>query len=117
MTKGVSALPPKGMNRNAVLKLMKSYRPADPDFKRGKTWSLVYYLSEEHTKFLQKAYDQFFSENGLNPMAFQSLKRFESEVIRMAAGIPEFVPPAWICPDRTPRRPPPSSHPSAGSGA
>lgn len=64
---------------------MAGFAGDDADYKSGRTWSLVYYLGEEHTDFLQRAHGLFFSENGLNPMAFQSLKRFESEVVKMTA--------------------------------
>lgn len=80
-------IPEKGMDKKEVLDLMKSFRADDAKYKEGKTWSLVYYLGEEHTGFLKDAYGLYFSENALNPMAFLSLKRFESEVIRMTAGM------------------------------
>jgi sphinganine-1-phosphate aldolase len=78
-------LPPKGLDRETILEKMKSIGGSDADFRTGKTWSLVYYLGEEYTDFLKDAYGAFFSQNGLNPMAFKSLKQFESEVIRMTA--------------------------------
>lgn len=80
-------LPPKGTARNDVLAQMRSFAQQDANYLDGKTWSLVYYLDEPHTAFLKEAHGLFFSENGLNPMAFRSLKRFESEVIRMTASM------------------------------
>jgi len=80
-------IPKKGMDKKAVLDIMKSYSKDDANYRDAKTWSLVYYIGEEHTQFLKEAYGLYFSENGLNPMAFQSLKRFESEVIRMTASM------------------------------
>ena len=35
----------------------------------------------------KRAYEAFFSANALNPMAFPSLRRFETEVLEMAAGL------------------------------
>ncbi len=64
---------------------MRSYGMADPDYASGRMWSLVYYLGEEYTRFLKEAHGLYFSANGLNPMAFKSLQRFETEVIRMTA--------------------------------
>lgn len=69
------------------MRLVQEYGANDPDYKSLRTWSLVYYLGEEHTRLLREAYERFFSANGLNPMAFKSLKRFESEVIAMTAGL------------------------------
>ena len=79
------SIPEKSRPREEVLDAMRSFGQADPDYKNGRTWSLVYYLGEEYTQFLKDAHGMFFSANGLNPMAFKSLKRFESEVIRMTA--------------------------------
>ncbi len=45
----------------------------------------VYYLGEDYADFLNEAGRLYASANGLNPMAFKSLKRFESEVVRMTA--------------------------------
>lgn len=78
-------LPHKGLPYNKVLSLMKQYGVNDPNWKKGKTFSLVYHRDDTHTKFLQKAFELYFDENGLNPMAFKSLKRFEHEVVKMTA--------------------------------
>ena len=80
-------IPLKGKKHSDVLKEMKSFGKDDPDYKKGKAWSLVYYLNKKHTDFLHKAHEEYFSANGLNPMAFKSLKRFESEVVRMTADL------------------------------
>lgn len=78
-------IPEIGQDPASLLEQMKSYGQDDADWRSGKTWSLVYSLGEEHTDFLKQAHGMFFSENALNPLAFKSLKRFESEVARMAA--------------------------------
>ena len=80
-------LPDTGRPHADILKEMESFRARDVNYKEGRTWSLVYHLGEEYTDFLKQAHGLFFSENGLNPMAFKSLKRFEHEVVRMAADI------------------------------
>jgi Glutamate decarboxylase and related PLP-dependent proteins len=78
-------LPHKGLSYTKVLSLMKQYGVNDANWKKGKTFSLVYHRDDTHTKFLQKAFELYFDENGLNPMAFKSLKTFEHEVVKMAA--------------------------------
>lgn len=80
-------LPHQGLPYNKVLSLMKQYGIDDANWKKGKTFSLVYHRDDTHTKFLQKAFELYFDENGLNPMAFKSLKRFEHEVVKMTAHI------------------------------
>jgi len=83
----MNSIPPKGRSYNDILEEMESFRQKDVNYHQGRTWSLVYHLSVEHTNFLKQAHGLYFSENALNPMAFQSLKRFEHEVIRMTADI------------------------------
>ncbi len=76
-----NAIPSEGYDHERILEEMESFRHRDADWKAGRTWSLVYSAGEEHSAFLKKAHNKFFSENGLNPMAFKSLKRFETDVI------------------------------------
>ncbi len=80
-------IPKEGIDKEQLLEEMRSYRESDADWRAGRTWSLVYYAGDEHYEFLKEAYTLFFSENGLNPMAFKSLKRMEGEVVRMAASM------------------------------
>lgn len=80
-------IPEKGLPHDQVLEMLRRFKEGDANYRDSKTWSLVYYLGEEHTRFLTDAFGIFFSENALNPMAFKSLKRFEHEVVRMAAGL------------------------------
>jgi glutamate/tyrosine decarboxylase-like PLP-dependent enzyme len=49
--------------------------------------SLVYDGGEAHQDLLKQAYSLYFSENGLNPMAFKSLRRMEADVVRIASGL------------------------------
>jgi len=82
-----TSIPSKGIPKEQLLSKMQAMREKDADWRSGKTWSLVYYAGEEHTNFLKKAHNMFFSENGLSPLAFPSLKTFENEVIAMTAGM------------------------------
>lgn len=66
---------------------MSALRAQDADWRAGKVFSLVYHASDEHSAFLKQAHNLFFEENALNPMAFKSLKRMETEVVRMAASL------------------------------
>jgi sphinganine-1-phosphate aldolase len=80
-------IPQHGIERSKVLEMLKGFSGEDANFRENKTWSLVYYLSDEHTDFLKQAYGMYFSENALNPIAFKSLKRMETEVVKMAANL------------------------------
>jgi glutamate/tyrosine decarboxylase-like PLP-dependent enzyme len=66
---------------------MQKVRENDAQWQTGKTWSLVFHAGSQVTEFLQQAYTMFFSENGLNPTAFPSLRKFEAEVVSMTASL------------------------------
>jgi len=80
-------MPLKGRNKTEILEDLKSFSSEDPDYKKGKTWSLVYYLNEDHSDFINSAYSLYSSSNGLNPTAFKSLKKIENDIIRTTADL------------------------------
>ena len=79
------SIPERGQARESIMENLEARKTGDPDFKSPRTWSLVYYLGDEHTRLVKDAYNLYFSENALNPMAFKSLKTLEHEVVRMTA--------------------------------
>jgi sphinganine-1-phosphate aldolase len=85
-------LPPQGRPREDVLADLQRFAADDPDYKSGRLWSLVYWLDEAHDEFLGEAYQAFSSANGLNPTAFKSLKRMETEIISAVAGLLHGTP-------------------------
>lgn len=80
-------IPRHGTPKDELLARMETLRAADADWRRGRTFSLVYYAGEEIESLLARAYTMFMAENGLSPGAFPSLKRFEAEVVDAAAGL------------------------------
>lgn len=80
-------LPAKRTPAENVLATMRAARDRDAKWKDGKAWSLVFYAGDQVLELLKEAYTLFFSENGLNPMAFPSLKKFEAEVVAMTASL------------------------------
>jgi len=80
-----SYLPRQGKAYSEVLAALDWFGTEDPAYKDAKTWSLVYYLDEEYTAFLESAYGKYFSANGLNPTAFKSLKRLERDILRVSS--------------------------------
>jgi glutamate/tyrosine decarboxylase-like PLP-dependent enzyme len=66
---------------------MRSARDKDVQWQKGRAFSLVYHAGEEVDDLLKEASLLFFSENGLNPTAFPSLRKFETEVIAMTASL------------------------------
>ena len=86
-TTSFGAFPAAGQPRQAVLDELRQLRQNDIDWKAGRTWSLVYYVDEDHLQFLKQAHNQFFSENTINPFAFESVGRLERDIIRMTADL------------------------------
>lgn len=80
-------LPSKGKSKNAVLSQMTAWRKNDVRWREGKVFSLVFFAGEEASSVVKEAFNLFFSENGLNPTAFPSLRRFETEVVAMMASL------------------------------
>lgn len=80
-------LPSKGITRKQVISKMKELKSSDANWREGRTFSLVYFADDETLELLKEAYNMFFSENGLSPLAFKSLKTFEVEVISMTANM------------------------------
>ena len=93
MSESRTALPDRGRPPDEVLAELGRFSTDDPDFRHGRTWSLVYYLDDSLARFLAQAYETCASANGLNPMAFRSLKRLETDVVaataRLLNGPPE----------------------------
>ncbi len=80
-----ATLPKHGIAPGRLLRAMHAAKSGDAKWKSGHTWSLVYHLSEDHTEHLIDVYRLFFAENALSPTAFPSLKKFESDVVRIMA--------------------------------
>lgn len=81
------SMPSSGREGQEILTQLDAFKAEDPEYKNGKVWSLVYYIDEAHQEFLKDAYFKYSSENGLNPTAFKSLKKMESDVISATADI------------------------------
>lgn len=87
MTKTPIRLPQNGAAKETVLTRMQAAREHDVRWQQGRAFSLVFKAGDDVTDLLQAAYAMFFAENGLNPTAFPSLRRFETEVVSMVAGL------------------------------
>ncbi|MFW9937556.1 MAG: pyridoxal phosphate-dependent decarboxylase family protein [Candidatus Thorarchaeota archaeon] len=77
-------IPENGIPSDDLIKEMESIAKDDIQWEEGRVWSLVYHASNEHTELLKKCYNMFFSKNALSPLAFPSLRKFETEVVSMA---------------------------------
>jgi sphinganine-1-phosphate aldolase len=79
--------PKTGKKADLIIEELSQAKNQDIDWKRGRVFSLVYHVNEEHHQFIQQAHNAFFSENALNPMCFRSLRKFEHETIKMCADL------------------------------
>lgn len=70
-----------------MISSLERARSADASWREGRTFSLVYWAGDDVLELLQSAFLRYFSENALNPMAFPSLRRFESEVVAMTGDL------------------------------
>ena len=79
--------PPRGYTRESNFNAMKNARARDVKWHAGRVFSLVFHAGDDVRAVAQEAYDLFFAENGLNPTAFPSLRKFETDVVAMVASL------------------------------
>ncbi|MBI5354308.1 MAG: aspartate aminotransferase family protein [Chloroflexi bacterium] len=79
--------PSTGKTKDEVLASMRAARDHDVQWQKGRAFSLVYHAGKDVDDLLKEASLLFFSENGLNPTAFPSLRKFETEIVSMAASL------------------------------
>ncbi len=79
--------PSTGKSKDEVLAAMRAARDHDVQWQKGRAFSLVYHAGKDVDDLLKEASLLFFSENGLNPTAFPSLRKFETEIVSMAASL------------------------------
>ncbi|MBI2431967.1 MAG: aspartate aminotransferase family protein [Candidatus Hydrogenedentes bacterium] len=80
-------IPEEGVDKALLLEQMRARREEDINWHGHRAFSLVFHQNDAHAEFLKEAHGLFFEGNGLNPLAFKSLKQFEHEVVRMTAAL------------------------------
>ena len=84
MPRNILEIPENGIPREETLRILKSdIKKDDINPLKGRAFGLSYIESAEHVEFIKEVFTMFFSANALNPMAYPSLKRMESEVVAM----------------------------------
>lgn len=78
-------IPPRGIPKDALFRLMDGYRAHDMPWRDGRTWAYVYDPGHEAEEVIKQAYMMYLTENALDPTVFPSTLRFENEVVAMAA--------------------------------
>lgn len=83
MAKDRLNFPSNSNSAESLLSALKNLKASDLDWKRGRSFSYVYYAEDDILDVLKSAYTTYFSENALNPSAFPSLRKMEQEVVQM----------------------------------
>lgn len=80
-------IPSTAREPEGLIAQMKAMKTGDAAWRDGRTWSLVYYGGDAHHDAVMRGSNLFFDDNALNPMAFKSLKKMESQVVQMTASM------------------------------
>ncbi len=80
-------LPKKGMSADHILEELTNLKKKDIPWRSGKVLAYVYEPTQETENVCKKAYSMYLTENGLDPTAFPSLLKLETEVVAMAANL------------------------------
>jgi glutamate/tyrosine decarboxylase-like PLP-dependent enzyme len=75
------------MTREDVLSVLMSFKSNDVKWQKGQLFGLIYETGTDLEEVVKEANSLFLIENGLNPAAFPSLVRMESEVVAIVAGL------------------------------
>lgn len=77
----------QGMPRDKIIAEMQEAHGKDVGWICGQSWGLVYHAGKDVDKVIEEAFQLFAHGNGLDPRAFPSLKKFETEVVAKAAAL------------------------------
>lgn len=80
----MTQIPATGRDPAALLAELEERATRDTNWRGGRVFSLVYHAGAEHEALMHRAHALFASANLLNPLAFQSLKRMETDLVEMA---------------------------------
>ncbi|MBW2583866.1 MAG: aspartate aminotransferase family protein [Deltaproteobacteria bacterium] len=80
-------IPPKGLPKEEIFKILQSYKGEDLDWKSGRVLGFIYDPGEKVQEVTHEAYTMYLTENALDPLSFPSLLRLENEVVRMTANL------------------------------
>ena len=80
-------LPQHGRAADELLAELEERQAGDVDWHGGKVFSLAYFAGDEVYDLARAAHDRFLSTNALNPFAFPSIGKMQSEVVGMIADL------------------------------
>jgi len=80
-------LPERGRPWDALSREMSDLKHDDLDWRGGRHAAFVWHADEAVERVAREAYGLFMTENGLGLRVFPSLRRMESDVVAMVAGL------------------------------
>ena len=79
-------IPAEGMAGERIIAMMtKMKEREDPKWKGGRVSGGIYIGDDKHVDLVNQAYSLFTVSNPIHPDVWPSVRKFESEVIRMTA--------------------------------
>jgi sphinganine-1-phosphate aldolase len=80
-------IPAAGQSAASILAELDELQTRDVDWKSGRAFSLAYHAGADVLALATEVNARFLSANALNPAAFPSLRRLQSEVVAMVADL------------------------------
>lgn len=87
-------LPREGTAWPELRERLREAGSRDIDWRGGRLPMFIHYAGDDVLEVAKQAYLMYFSENGLGLRVFESLRRFESEVVSMGLGLLHGAPGA-----------------------
>ena len=78
-------IPLEGIAHDKIFSHMENLRGDDCNYRDGKTFSMVYHLGGRHEELMKTVVSSYLEENYLNPMAFQSIRKMEQELVTIVS--------------------------------
>jgi sphinganine-1-phosphate aldolase len=80
-------IPEHGMGKQEILKTLERYKQKDLPWRSGKVLAYTYDPGPDAEEVTKAAYALFLGENALDPTAYPSVLKLETEVVRMVANL------------------------------
>ena len=81
------SIPKKGIKAATILEQLSAMKGKDVPWQSGKVLAYVYEPAQETYSLTKDAYSMYLTENALDPTAFPSLLKLETELVAMAANL------------------------------
>ncbi len=80
-------LPQTGMSKAEIVDTLQASRAGDARWQDGRTFGMVYDAGPETHDVLETVAAMFLHDNALNPLAFPSIRKIQSDVVHITADL------------------------------